>query len=57
MSKKGKESFELQRDANRVRNITACLSKQDLSALHEINQKLRARGLDLIKHMQTSSEH
>lgn len=56
MTKKGKETFELQRDARRVRNITACLSKENLDSLHEINNKLRARGLDLIREIQSASE-
>jgi len=56
MTKKGKEAFEKQREAKSIRNITTCLSKEDLSNLHEINRKLRARGLDLIRQMQSGSE-
>jgi len=56
MTKKGKEAFENQRKARSVRTITSCLSREDLRRLHEINMKLRARGLDLIKQMQSESE-
>ena len=56
MTKKGRETFELQRDARSVRNITACLSEENLESLREINKKLRARGLQLVKEMQSTSE-
>jgi len=51
LTKKGKEAYERQLVARRVRNISECLSKQELDALNRINRKLRARGVELLREM------
>jgi hypothetical protein len=37
--------------AKKVRNITECLSKQELDALNKMNRKLRAKGVELLREM------
>jgi MarR family multiple antibiotic resistance transcriptional regulator len=54
LTKKGKEAFERQLGAGKVRNITSCLSKQELEALNGMNRKLRARGIELLREMMPS---
>ena len=49
LTKKGKEAYERQVVARKVRNITECLSKQELDALNKMNRKLRARGVELLR--------
>jgi DNA-binding MarR family transcriptional regulator len=51
LTKKGKEAYERQLVARRVRNITECLSKQELDALNKMNRKLRAKGVELLREM------
>ena len=51
LTKKGKEAYERQVVARKVRNITECLSKQELDALNKMNSKLRARGAELLREM------
>jgi len=51
LAKKGKEAYERQVVARRVRNITECLSKQELDALNRINRKMRAKGIELLREM------
>jgi DNA-binding MarR family transcriptional regulator len=51
LTKKGKEAFDRQVNARKVRNITECLSKQELDALNKMNRKLRARGAELLREM------
>src|SRR5512136_608495 len=51
LTKKGKEAYGRQVGANRVRNITECLSKQELDALNKMNRKLRAKGIDILREM------
>ena len=51
LTKKGKEAYERQVVARKVRNITECLSKQELDALNKMNRKLRARGAELLREM------
>lgn len=55
LTKKGKEAFERQRNARSVRNITACLSPEELLVLHEINRKLRAQGIELIQRLPSAA--
>lgn len=54
LTKKGKEAYERQLVARRVRNITECLSKQELDALNKINGKMRAKGIGLLREMMPS---
>ena len=51
LAKKGKEAYERQLVARKVRNITECLSKQELDALNKINRKMRAKGVELLREM------
>src|SRR5512137_2791969 len=51
LTKKGKEAYGRQVGANRVRNITECLSRQELNDLNAMNRKLRARGVELLREM------
>ncbi len=51
LTRKGKEAFQRQVAARRVRNITECLSKQELDALNKINRKMRAKGVELLREM------
>ena len=51
LTEKGKEAFERQASARKVRNITECLSRQELDALNKMNKKLRARGIELLRKM------
>jgi len=51
LTKNGKEAYERQAVARKVRNITTCLSKQELGALNKMNKKLRARGVELLREM------
>jgi MarR family multiple antibiotic resistance transcriptional regulator len=51
LTKKGKEAYERQAGARRVRNITECLSKQELDDLNKINRRLRAKGIELLREM------
>ena len=51
LTKKGKEAYQRQVVAKKVRNITECLSKQELDALNRINRKMRARGAELLREM------
>ena len=51
MTKKGKEAYERQVGARRVRNVTECLSKQELDALNKMNRKLRAKGIEMLRDM------
>src|SRR5512136_1977987 len=51
LTKKGKEAYERQLKAREVRNITKCLSKQELDSLNRMNRKLRARGVELLREM------
>ena len=51
LTKKGKEAYQRQIVAKKVRNITECLSKQELDALNKMNRKLRARGAELLREM------
>ena len=54
LTKKGKDAFERQLGAGKVRNVTSCLSKQELEALNAMNRKLRAKGIELLREMQPS---
>jgi len=49
LTRKGKEAYQRQVGARRVRNVTECLSKQELDTLNKMNRKLRARGIDLLR--------
>jgi len=51
LTKKGKEAYQRQIAARKVRNITECLSKQELDALNGMNRRLRARGVELLREM------
>jgi hypothetical protein len=51
LTKKGKEAYERQVGARRVRNVTGCLLKQELDALNKINRKLRAKGIEILRDM------
>ena len=51
LTKNGKEAYQRQAVARKVRNITTCLSKQELGALNKMNKKLRARGVELLREM------
>ena len=51
LTKKGKEAYQRQVAARKVRNITTCLSKQELDALNKMNRKLRAKGVELLREM------
>src|SRR5512136_1820947 len=51
LTKKGKEAYERQVGARSVRNVTECLSKQELDALNKMNRKLRAKGIDILREM------
>jgi DNA-binding MarR family transcriptional regulator len=51
LTKKGKEAYERQVVARRVRNVTECLSKQELDALNKMNRKLRAKGIEMLRDM------
>jgi len=50
LTKKGKEAFERQLGAGKVRNITSCLTKQELDTLN-VNRKLRAKGIELLREL------
>src|SRR5512137_2791408 len=49
LTKKGKEAYERLVLARRVRNVTECLSKQELDALNKMNRKLRAKGIEILR--------
>lgn len=49
LTRKGKEAYERQLEARKVRNITECLSKQELESLNRMNRKLRAKGIELLR--------
>ncbi|HWR70086.1 MAG TPA: MarR family transcriptional regulator [Dehalococcoidia bacterium] len=49
LTKKGKEAHERQVGARRVRNVTECLSKQELDTLNKMNRKLRAKGIEMLR--------
>ena len=51
LTKNGMEAYERQAVARKVRNITKCLSKQELGALNKMNKKLRAKGVELLREM------
>jgi len=51
LTKKGKEAYERQVEARRVRNVTECLSRQELDALNKMNRKLRAKGIEMLRDM------
>ncbi len=51
LTKKGKEAYERQVGARRVRNVTECLSKQELDVLNKMNRKLRAKGIEMLREM------
>jgi len=51
LTKKGKEAYERLVLARRVRNVTECLSKQELDTLNKMNRKLRAKGIELVREM------
>jgi len=51
LTKKGKEAYERLVLARRVRNVTECLSKQELDALNKMNRKLRAKGVEMLRDM------
>ena len=51
LTKKGKEAYERQVGARKVRNVTECLSKQELDALNKMNRKLRAKGIEMLRDM------
>jgi MarR family multiple antibiotic resistance transcriptional regulator len=51
LTKKGKEAYERLVLARRVRNVTECLSKQELDSLNKMNRKLRAKGVEMLRDM------
>ena len=51
LTEKGKQAYERQVAARKVRNITECLSKQELDALNKMNRKLRAKGIQMLRKM------
>jgi len=51
LTKKGKEAYERLVLARRVRNITECLSKQELDTLNKMNRRLRAKGIEMLRDM------
>jgi DNA-binding MarR family transcriptional regulator len=51
LTKKGKEAHESQVGARRVRNVTECLSKQELDTLNKMNRKLLAKGIEMLREM------
>ncbi len=51
LTKKGKEAYERLVLARRVRNVTECLSKQELDALNKMNRTLRAKGVEMLRDM------
>ncbi|MBN2100060.1 MAG: winged helix-turn-helix transcriptional regulator [Dehalococcoidia bacterium] len=54
LTKKGKEAYKRQLTARKVRNITACFSKQELESLNKMNRKLRAKGIEMLREMMPS---
>ncbi len=54
LTKKGKEAYQRQVGAKKLRNITECLSKREIEALNGMNRKLRARGIELLREMMPS---
>lgn len=47
----GREAFERQVEARKVRNITECLSRRELESLNRMNKKLRSKGAELLREM------
>lgn len=54
LTKKGEEAYKRQVTQRKVRNITRCLSKEELDVLNQIIRKVRAEGVELIREMQPS---
>ena len=52
LTKKGDEAFKRQLGKTAVMNVTSCLSKKDLDKLNVLSDKLRAKGVELLKDMQ-----
>lgn len=52
LTKKGEEACKRQLGKTAVINITSCLSKKDLAALNALSDKLRAKGVELLRDMQ-----
>ena len=52
LTKKGEEAFKRQLGKTAVMNVTSCLSKKDLDKLNVLSDKLRAKGVELLKDMQ-----
>ncbi|MBN2100059.1 MAG: winged helix-turn-helix transcriptional regulator [Dehalococcoidia bacterium] len=51
LTREGKQAYERVVSARKVRNITECLSKQELDALNKMNRRLRAKGIELLRDM------
>ena len=52
LTKKGEEACKRQLGRTAVINITSCLSKKDLATLNALSDKLRAKGVELLRDMQ-----
>ena len=52
LTKKGEEAFKRQLGKTAVMNVTSCLSKKDLDKLNVLSDKLRAKGVELLRDMQ-----
>lgn len=52
LTKKGKEAFKRQLSKMAVMNITSFLSEKDLAMLNALSDRLRAKGLELLRDMQ-----
>ena len=52
LTKKGEEAFKRQLGKTAVMNVTSCLSKTDLDKLNVLSDKLRAKGVELLRDMQ-----
>jgi DNA-binding MarR family transcriptional regulator len=53
LTKKGEEAFKRQLGKTAVMNVTSCLSKKDLDKLNVLSDRLRTKGIELLRDMQT----
>lgn len=54
LTKKGEEAYKRQLTQRKVRNITRCLSGEELDILNEIIRKVRAEAVEMVREMQPS---
>jgi len=52
LTKKGEVAFKRQLSARTSLNATSCLSKREIDTLNATCQKLRVKGVELIRQMQ-----